>query len=164
MNHLVLFEKFLPNFKSLFKKKDLTVVHKKSILNLQKLIDLGCDDVLDINGFRCELKVNEIMIEDHNGKQLGSAPRGSTCLDSLVNKDDGGLIFIKLIQDESNELVISIEYDKEYKFGLITWYQMLVHDGIIIDASPMCYGTEKIYDTIRKYLDRPRISPPLDLP
>lgn len=134
--------------KSLFGLKDKTHIHKRAIIDIQKVVDSECPETIDY------LTINEVAIEDHPGKILNDAIPIDGKIDDVLSKGDEkvGIILIILRQDESNFLLITIQY-KDYLFDMITWKQTYMRNGRFKYTSPMCDdNTEKIFDAIRDYL------------
>lgn len=157
-------EKFLPKLRSLFKKVNPKENHKKVINNIRKIVDLECPTKITLDSHNIKLSIKSIDVEDMPNK-IENEDYYPT-LDSNINIDNItewttsfshhlGLAVIKLIEDEKNFIIITLRYNKDYHFDMITWKEIYVgNNGKSYGRSPMVdMQIKPIYDSIRNYFD-----------
>lgn len=166
-------EGIISSFKSFFnstKSKDPKQKHELVILNLKKIVDSECSTELELRQNHVLIKVNDIEVKDYCGKEASDfssgPPNFSSYSDSIIVNDISmsekkpfdsrilGTVIIKLIQDESNLVVIAISYNNSYRFDMLTWKELIIRNNRSTTwyLSPML-GTEILCDKIYKYFD-----------
>lgn len=147
--------KYLNKFSKFFKKKKEKVPFERSLINLQKFIDSVCPE--EINKFKTtrrvskefKIIVNNVSVEDKRHPEYRIPSPGL------------GRIKILLSQDSENYILITLCYNDQMKFDMLTWANSVSISGnmifglIIEEISPtgLRVSSGSLFDKIRDYLE-----------